>query len=230
MHRLFGKKKEVAPPPDLGETSKGLNGRVAALDEKIKAADNELRVYKTQIAKAKGPAKAGIQRRAVEVLKRKKMYEQQRDQLCGQAFNLDQAAFAMETIKDTHTTVAAMKDAAKQLKVEHAKIDLNEIEDLNDDLADMFEDMNEISETLGRSYGTPDYIDEDDLEAELACLGDEFDEELTEEVSLEQPSYLSPSGMPHVPAAGLPVPTIAQPQAPQPSGVDEFGLPVQNIA
>jgi hypothetical protein len=52
----------------------------------------------------------------------------------------------METIKDSHTTIAAMKDAAKTLKVEHQKIDLNEIEDLNDDLADMFEDMNEISE------------------------------------------------------------------------------------
>lgn len=52
----------------------------------------------------------------------------------------------METIKDSHTTIAAMKDAAKQMKIEHKKIDLNEIEDLNDDLADMFEDMNEISE------------------------------------------------------------------------------------
>ena len=52
----------------------------------------------------------------------------------------------METIKDTHTTIAAMKDASKQLKSEHKKINLNEIEDLNDDLADMFEDVNEISE------------------------------------------------------------------------------------
>lgn len=52
----------------------------------------------------------------------------------------------METIKDTHTTIAAMKDASKQLKIEHKKINLGEIEDLNDDLADMFEDVNEISE------------------------------------------------------------------------------------
>jgi hypothetical protein len=52
----------------------------------------------------------------------------------------------MDTIKDTHTTIAAMKDASKQLKIEHKKINLNEIEDLNDDLADMFEDVNEISE------------------------------------------------------------------------------------
>jgi charged multivesicular body protein 5 len=135
----------------------------------------------------------------------------------------------METIKDSHTTIAAMKDAAKQMKVEHKKIDLNEIEDLNDDLADMFEDMNEISETLGRSYGTPDYIDEDDLEAELACLGDEFDEELGEEVSMEQPSYLTPSGMPHVPAGGVPTPARPVEAPVNASGVDEFGLPMQTI-
>eukprot|EP00602_Paraphysomonas_sp_CaronLab_P002264 CAMPEP_0185031374 /NCGR_PEP_ID=MMETSP1103-20130426/18819_1 /TAXON_ID=36769 /ORGANISM="Paraphysomonas bandaiensis, Strain Caron Lab Isolate" /LENGTH=177 /DNA_ID=CAMNT_0027566887 /DNA_START=211 /DNA_END=744 /DNA_ORIENTATION=- len=176
------------------------------------------------MAKAKGPAKAGIQKRAVDVLRRKKMYEQQRDQLAGQAFNLDQAAFAMETVKDTHQTIAAMQDAAKVLKTEHKKIDIDKIEDINDDLADMFEDMNEINEALGRSYGTPDYIDEDELEAELACLGDEFDEELGEEVSMEQPSYLTPSGMPHVPASGVP-------SRPENNNVevDELGLPVRNL-
>lgn len=70
MHRLFGKKKEVAPPPSLSDTANGINGRVQVLDDKIKGLDNELKVYKAQLAKAKGPAKAGIQRRAMEVLKR----------------------------------------------------------------------------------------------------------------------------------------------------------------
>lgn len=42
---------------------------------------------------------------------------------------------------------------------------------------------NEIQETLGRSYGVPDDIDEDELEAELDALGDELYEE-------EEPSYL----------------------------------------
>ena len=52
----------------------------------------------------------------------------------------------METVKDTHQTIAAMQDAAKVLKTEHKKIDIDKIEDINDDLADMFEDMNEINE------------------------------------------------------------------------------------
>ena len=37
----------------------------------------------------------------------------------------------------------------------------------------MLEDANEVQEALGRSYGMPD-VDEDELEAELDALGDEF--------------------------------------------------------
>jgi hypothetical protein len=44
---------------------------------------------------------------------------------------------------------------------------------LQDDLSDMLEDANEVQEALGRSYGMPD-VDEDELEAELDALGDEF--------------------------------------------------------
>jgi hypothetical protein len=49
---------------------------------------------------------------------------------------------------------------------------------MQDDLADMFEDMNEVNDLMGRAYGTPEGLDDDDLEAELAALGDEFDNEL----------------------------------------------------
>jgi charged multivesicular body protein 5 len=68
----------------------------------------------------------------MDVLKRKKMYEAQRDQLMNQQFNIDQTAFAIETVKNTQITVAAMSAAAKQLKVENKKIDLSEIEDMQD--------------------------------------------------------------------------------------------------
>mmetsp|Transcript_10115 Transcript_10115/g.18896 ORF Transcript_10115/g.18896 Transcript_10115/m.18896 type:complete len:227 (+) Transcript_10115:118-798(+) len=226
MHRLFGKKKEVAPPPSLEDTSANIDTRVEALDKKIAGLNKELKVYQTQIAKAKGSTKQNLQRRAMDILKRKRMYEGQRDQLSGQQFNLDQTVFALETVKDSHTTIAAMQAASKQLKTEHAKIDIDKIEDMNDDLTDMFEDMNEVSEALGRNFGVPDDIDEDELDAELACLGDEFEEEFDEEVT--NPSYMQESGMPHVP---MTTPVTQQPQElTTDSKVDEFGLPVQNVA
>jgi charged multivesicular body protein 5 len=152
MHRLFGKKKDVPPPPTVGEASENINTRIQALDDKIKGLDRELLVFKAQIAKAKGPAKQGIQKRALDTLKRKKHYEQQRDQLSGQMFNLDQTAYALDTIKDTQTTVAAMQAASKQLKKEHKQFDINKIENMQEDLADMFEDMNEITEVRTNNY------------------------------------------------------------------------------
>ena len=124
MHRLFGKPKAAAPTPTLSDASTSINNRVAGLDEKIKGLDGELIKFKDQLKRAKGPAAEGIKRRALETLKRKKMYEQQRDQMAGQAFNVEQTAFAIETVKDTQTTVFAMKAAAQALKVENQKIDI----------------------------------------------------------------------------------------------------------
>lgn len=42
----------------------------------------------------------------METLKRKKMYEGQRDQMAGQQFNIEQTGFAIDSIKDTATTVS----------------------------------------------------------------------------------------------------------------------------
>jgi charged multivesicular body protein 5 len=44
---------------------------------------------------------------------------------------------------------------------------------MQDEMADMLEEADEVQEALGRSYGTPE-IDEDELEAELDALGDEI--------------------------------------------------------
>jgi ABC-type protease/lipase transport system fused ATPase/permease subunit len=62
------------------------------------------------------------------------MYEQQKDQMSNQQFNLDQTAFAIDTVKSTQVTVAAMSAAAKTLKKEQKKIDLNDLENMQDDM------------------------------------------------------------------------------------------------
>jgi charged multivesicular body protein 5 len=104
------------------------------VDGKIKALEDELRKYQVQMKKANGSTLTMLKKRAMDTLKRKKMYEQQRDQLAGQAFNIDQTNFAIETVKSTQVTVAAMKEASKLLKVENKKLNISEIEDMQDDL------------------------------------------------------------------------------------------------
>jgi charged multivesicular body protein 5 len=125
---------------------------MGALDEKIASLDKELIRYKDQLKKTTGPAAANIKKRALETLKRKKMYEQQRDMVAGQQFNVDQTSFAIDSIKDTQTIVAAMKTASVQLKAEQKKVNIAEIEDMQDDLYDIMEDMNEINEVTLTSF------------------------------------------------------------------------------
>jgi charged multivesicular body protein 5 len=52
------------------------------LDEKIRALDKQLVDFKNQIkATRPGPAQERVKQRAMQVLKQKRMYEQQRDQV-----------------------------------------------------------------------------------------------------------------------------------------------------
>lgn len=92
-----------------------------------------------------------------------------------QAFNIEQTNFAIDSVKDTITTVDAMKAASKTLKTEFKKVNIDKIDDLQDDLADMMEDMNEVQDVLGRSYDVGEDVDEADLDAELDALGDELE-------------------------------------------------------
>ena len=75
----------------------------------------------------------------LQVLKQKKLYETQRDQLYNQQFNVEQTAFVMENVQDSVQTVQAMKAASKELRIAFKKNELNisGIEKLQDDMADL---------------------------------------------------------------------------------------------
>lgn len=108
------------------------------VDEKIRLHNVDLQKYNEQLKKAKPAQQVAIKKRAMDVLKRKKMYESQRDQLTAQQFNVDQTAFTIETIKDTQTTVQAMKAATVTLSAANKQINISEIEDMQDEMEGIF--------------------------------------------------------------------------------------------
>ena len=134
------------------------------------------------------------------VLKRKKMYESQRDNIANQQFNMDQQSFAIESLRDTALIMHTMKATVKTMKKEYKAVKIDKIEDLQDDLQDMMEDMEEVQELMGRSY-LPDDLDEGDLDAELAGL-DDFDFE-DDELEDSVPDYLQASEMPSAPSGEM---------------------------
>lgn len=75
-----------------------------------------------------GPAKNNVRAKALRVLKQKRMYENQLDNLRQQSFNMEQANYATQTLKDTHATVIAMKAGMKEMKKEFKKVNIDEIE------------------------------------------------------------------------------------------------------
>lgn len=218
MNRLFGRGKPKGPPPNLTDAIANVDSRGESIEKKIGKLDAELMKYKDQMKKMRdGPSKNMIKQRALRVLKQKKQYESQLENLRQQSFNMEQTNFATQTLKDTKTTVDAMKLGLKEMKKEYKKVNMDEIEDLQDDMADMLEIANEVQDTLGRSYGMPEDIDEADLEAELEALGDDLALD-------EDTSYLD-----EVPAPSDTLPGERDPEETKTQDgvqVDEFGLPV----
>ena len=72
-----------------------------------------------------------------------------------------------------------MKAANQQLKTTLRKdLDIDDVDGLADEMAELMDDFNEINDALGRNFATPDDIDESELDAELEMLGDELEDEL----------------------------------------------------
>jgi len=124
-------------------------------------------------------------------LKQKKLYEQQREQLYQQQFNIDQTNFTVQSVKDTVETVQAMKVASKEMRTAfkaNKELDIRFIDRMQDDLFDMMDMANDINEAMSRSYAVPEDVDEGDLMAELDALEMDMGTEAT--ISEKGPSYM----------------------------------------
>jgi charged multivesicular body protein 5 len=138
-----------------------------------------------------GPGKSALKSKALKVLQRRKMYEAQREQLQQQVWNMEQAGMMTENLKNVMTTVDAMKTTNKTLRQQYGKIDIDKIERMQDEMADLMDVGNEIQETMARTYDVPEDVDEAELDAELEALGMEM--EMQGEIGGEQtglPSFM----------------------------------------
>ncbi|KAJ5138819.1 hypothetical protein N7535_006551 [Penicillium sp. DV-2018c] len=173
MNRLFGA-KSTAPKPTLDSAISNVDTRVSSIDVKLAALNSELSTYQTKIAKMRdGPGKNALRQKALKVLQRRKQYEAQRDQLSQQSWNMEQAGMMQDNLKNVMTTVDAMKTTTKELKKQYGKVDVDKIEQMQDEMADLMEIGNEIQESISRAYDVPEDVDEAELDAELEALGEE---------------------------------------------------------
>jgi len=212
MNRLFGTSGQRAPPPSMTDAIANLDRRGDSVEKKIQKLDVELKKYQEQMKKMRdGPSKNMVKQKALRCLKQKRAYENQVEGIRNQSFNMEQTNYTTQMLKDTKTSVDSMKSGLKQMKKEYKKVDIDQIEDLQEDLGDMMEDANEIQEIMGRQYGMPE-IDDADLEAELEALGDDI-------LMDDDMSYLDAAA-----EAPTNVPGGSSERA-EGATLDEFGLP-----
>lgn len=109
------------------------------LDGKINDIDTKLKKYKEQISSARTPAaQRAAKQQALRLLKQKKLYEGQRDQMYAQQMNLESTQFMTEQMKDTADQVAVMKQAQTALahQMQHVKID--DVDELQEQMQDLW--------------------------------------------------------------------------------------------
>ncbi|KAF8457817.1 Snf7-domain-containing protein [Terfezia claveryi] len=175
MNRLFGT-KNTAPKPTLQGAISSLDSRVESIDVKLAKLNAELSTYQQRMAKMRdGPGKSALKQKALKVLQQRKMYEGQREQLQQQGWNMEQAGMMQDNLKNVMVTVDALKTTNKELKMQYGKINLDKIEQLQDEMADLMDLGNEIQESISRSYNVPDDVDEAELDAELEALSEEME-------------------------------------------------------
>ena len=70
-----------------------------SIDKKIQKLDQDLMKLKNQMKTMRnGPAKNNVKQKALRILKQKRMYENQRENIAQQSFNMDQVRFRLRNI------------------------------------------------------------------------------------------------------------------------------------
>lgn len=187
-----GKKGEPAPTPSeaiqkLRDIENMLTKKQEFLEKKI---DVELDTARKNGTKNK--------RAALQALKRKKRYEKQLTQIDGTLSTIEMQREALENANTNTAVLTTMKNAADALKSAHKNMNVDDVHDMMDDIAEQNDMANEISTAISSAVGFGQDVDDDELEKELEELEQE---ELDKELLGVQPET---DQLPDVPSTDLP--------------------------
>ncbi|XP_026447541.1 vacuolar protein sorting-associated protein 32 homolog 1-like [Papaver somniferum] len=190
--RFFGKPKQdtdaLVSLDKLQETLEMLEKKENVLLGKVSA----------EVDKAKEFSKAKNKKAAITCLKRKKMLEQQVEQLGNFQLRIHDQMILIEGAKATTDTVDALRTGAAAMKAMQKATNIDDVDKTMDEINEQTQNMKEIQNALANPIGYD--FDEDELEAEL----EELEElELEEQILDTETTY--------------PVPPVHVPQVNQPN-------------
>lgn len=160
--RIFGRPKQET---NTLTTLDKLNETLEMLEKKEKVF---LKKAVAEIENAKAFTKAGKKREAIGCLKKKRLYEQQVEQLGNFQLRIHDQMIMLEGAKATTETIDALRTGAAAMKAMQKATNIDDVDTVMDEINEQTENMKQIQEALAPD-GAIDF-DEDELEAELEEL------------------------------------------------------------
>ncbi|KAG2599074.1 hypothetical protein GQ55_5G243200 [Panicum hallii var. hallii] len=180
FNRIFGKPKEQANSNALATLDK-LNETLDMLEKKEKVLEKKAAA---ELERAKEFSRAKNKRAAIQSLKRKKLYEQQIEQLGNFQLRIHDQMIMLEAAKATTETVDALRTGAAAMKAMQKATNIDDVDKTMDEINEQTENMKQIQDALSAPLGASADFDEDELEAELEELeGAELESQLLEPVA-----------------------------------------------
>ena len=153
----FFKQKEEKPKPvpvDLNITSMNLSNKLNETSLKVNAIDKELKAQLQVYRTARNPTqKVQAKKKATQLLKKKKMYEQHINNLSNTQMTVDSANMDCQIMRDNLNIMQVMKDTVQvQKDTMHAMGGVDSMYDVMDDMAEIKDEQKELNEEFQRNY------------------------------------------------------------------------------
>ncbi|ESQ50355.1 hypothetical protein EUTSA_v10002096mg [Eutrema salsugineum] len=185
LNRLFGKPKQET---NTLQTLDKLNETLEMLEKKENVL---LKKAAGEVERAKEFSRVKNKRAAIQCLKRKRLYEQQVEQLGNFQLRIHDQMIMLEGAKATTETVDALRTGASTMKAMQKATNIDDVDKTMDEINEQTDNMKQIQEALSAPFGYGADFDEDELEAELEELeGAELEEQLL------QPTGPAQNGIP----------------------------------
>ncbi|CAN7126159.1 unnamed protein product [Brassica rapa subsp. narinosa] len=182
--RLFRKPKKKET--DTLQTLEKLNETLDMLEKKESLL---LKRAAQEVERAKEFTRAKNKRAAMQCLKRKRVYEQQVEQLGNYQLRIHDQMIMLEGSKATTETVDALRSGASAMKAMQKATNIHDVDKTMDEINEQTDNMRQIQDALSAPFGSDSMSIvcmgklQDELEAELEELESaELEEELIEPV------------------------------------------------
>eukprot|EP01023_Acetabularia_acetabulum_P028883 TRINITY_DN2727_c0_g1_i2.p2 TRINITY_DN2727_c0_g1~~TRINITY_DN2727_c0_g1_i2.p2 ORF type:complete len:233 (-),score=49.79 TRINITY_DN2727_c0_g1_i2:272-970(-) len=127
-----------------------------------------------ELNKAKEFTKKKQQKQALLCLKKKKMYEQQIEQIDNMILRVSEQRILVEGSRTTADVLKTMKEGAQAAKQTMNEVKIENVDQVMDEINEQNEEMRQIQDALGQPVGMAADLDDLELEDELKNMEEEL--------------------------------------------------------